>query len=99
MRDGDMLGLAHCYIGGYFIGEGARVASVNMINVAKPVRGTFLGDKVALKLVRAVLDWAKSQNAHLVLFWVSSGEHIAKTDRFFRKQGAVGLGGNYGVRL
>jgi len=29
-----------------------------MINVAKPVRGTFLGGKVALKLVRAVLDWA-----------------------------------------
>ena len=99
MRDGDMLGLAHCYMGGDFIGEGARVASVNMINVAKPVRGTFLGGKVALKLVRAVLDWAKLRDAHLVLFYVSSGEHIAKTDRFFRKLGAVGLGGNYGVKI
>ena len=63
------------------------------------MRGTFLGGKVALKLVRAVLDWSKSQDAHLVLFYVSSGEHIAKTDRFFRKLGAVGLGGNYGIRL
>ena len=52
-------------MGGYFIGEGGRVASVNMINVAKPVHGSFLGCKVALKLVRALLDWAKSQNANI----------------------------------
>jgi|GEM_PF-4026314 hypothetical protein len=69
------------------------------LHTYQSVRGTFLGGKVALNLVRAVLDWEKSQDAHLVLFYVSSGEHIAKTDRFFRKLGAVRLRGNYGVRL
>nr|WP_319250235.1 hypothetical protein [uncultured Celeribacter sp.] len=64
------------------------VASVNVINVAKPVRGTFLGGKVALKLVRVVLDWAKSPDVRPELFHIS----FDKADRLVLKLVTVGSG-------
>jgi hypothetical protein len=76
-------------------GEGAQISSVNLINVAKPVRGTVLGGKVALSMIRGVIDLAKTSDAQMILFHVSSSEHIDKTDRFFGKMGLTGLGRNY----
>jgi len=58
-----------------------------------------LGGKVAVRLVRSVTKWAKAQGAYLVMFYVTSGTNIAKTDTFFRKMGMATLGGNYAIRV
>jgi hypothetical protein len=95
----NILGILYCYRGGYFVGEGAKVASVNVINVNEDIRSTILGGKVALRLVRELESWARSKGVDVILFYVTSGETISKTDRFFRKMGMTTLGGNYGIRL
>lgn len=98
-RDGRVLGCSYCMIGGYFIGDGARIVTVNTICVDKPIRASVLGGKVALKLVRGIEAWARNRDADAVLFHVTSGKGLNGIDRFFRKIGMTTLGGNYGVRL
>ena len=98
-RDGRVLGCSYCMIGGYFIGEDARIVTVNTICVDEPIRASVLGGKVALKLVRGIEAWARNRDADAVLFHVTSGKSLNGIDRFFRKLGMTTLGGNYGVRL
>ena len=96
---GNVLGVLFCARGGYFVGEGAKVASVNVINISKDIRSAMLGGKVAVRLVREVEKWARSKGVEVILFYVTSGETLSRTDRFFRKMGMTTLGGSYGIRL
>ncbi|MEM9128297.1 MAG: hypothetical protein AAGA97_01070 [Pseudomonadota bacterium] len=99
VRGDRVVGVVYYTVGGYFIGDGARVVSVVMIKVASQVQNTMLGGKVALHLVRSVKAWAKANNADVVLFHVTSGQNLSKTDRFFRKLGMKTIGGNYGAKI
>ena len=94
-----ILGFSYAYIGGYFIGEGARVVTVNTINVDQSARSGLLGGKIALRLVRGIEVWARKQRANVILYHVTSGKNVASTDKFFRKVGMTTLGGNYGIRI
>ena len=94
-----MMGFAYCFAGGYFIGEGARVVTVNTINVDETIRSGMLAGKVALRLVRGIETWAKKRQADVILYHVTSGKNATNIDRFFRKLGMTTLGGNYGVKV
>lgn len=97
--DNKILGFAYCMAGGYYIGEGAKVVTVNTIYVDKPIRNTLLGGRVAVKLIRGIETWARDRKAQYILYHVTSGAGIASADKFFRKMGMTTLGGNYGVKL
>jgi len=96
---GEIVGFLYCTLGQYFIAEDGVIANVNVVYVDQRLRQSLLGGKVALRLVRGVSKWARAQGAYLVMFYVTSGTAIAKTDRFFRKLGMTSLGGNYAMRL
>lgn len=94
-----ILGFAYCMLGGYFIGEGASVVTVNTICVNQTTRASALGGRVALNLLSGIDYWAKENEADVILFHVTSGQDTVGIDRFFKKLGMTHLGGNYGVRL
>ena len=94
-----ILGFSYAYIGGYFIGDGARGVTVNTINVDQSARSGLLGGKIALRLVRGIEVWARKQRANVIPYHVTSGKNVASTDRFFRKVGMTILGRNYGIRI
>lgn len=94
-----ILGYSYGLLGGYHIGEGARIVTVVSIFVDRRIRSGLLGGKVAVRLVRGIELWGRRHDARLVLYHVTSGRGAGGTDRFFRRLGMTTLGGNYGVRL
>jgi len=95
----EILGFCYALLGGYYIGEGAKVATVITIATAPHVRTRILGGKVALRLTRGIEIWARGLGASHVLYHATSGTNPSNSDRFFRKIGMTTLGGNYGLRL
>jgi len=63
------------------------------------IRGTFLGGKVGVKLMRVVSDWARAQGAEELHIYSTAGIDPAHSDRFFRRLGFQPYGGNYVARL
>lgn len=59
------------------------------------VRGT----SIALRLVKAFVEWAKSRGASEVFMGITSGIHVQQTDSMMKKMGFTHLGGNYAVKL
>lgn len=94
-----IVGCCYCMLGGYYIGEGARVVTVNSVFVDSDIRSTIMGGKVAIKLLRGIEHWARRKKAHVILYHVTAGRGIASTDSFFRKMGMTTLGGNYGIKI
>ena len=95
----EIVGFCYALLGGYYIGENAKVVTVITIAIVPKIRSEVLGGKAALRLTRGIEIWAKSMGASYVLYHATSGINPTSSDRFFRKLGMVTLGGNYGVRL
>lgn len=95
----EIVGFCYALLGGYYIGEDARVVTVITIAIAPETRSKILGGKAALRLARGIEIWAKGMGASYVLYHATSGTNPTNSDRFFRKLGMTTLGGNYGVRL
>ena len=95
----EIVGFCYALLGGYYIGEDARVVTVITIAIAPETRSKILGGKAALRLTRGIEIWAKGMGASYVLYHATSGTNPTNSDRFFRKLGMTTLGGNYGVRL
>ena len=95
----EIIGFCYAVLGGYYIGEGAKIVTVITIATAPKIRSSMLGGKAALRLTRAIEIWANSMKASYVLYHATSGINPTSTDRFFRKLGMTALGGNYGVRI
>ncbi|MEP2678125.1 MULTISPECIES: hypothetical protein [Roseobacteraceae] len=51
-----VLGCCYCSIGGYFIGDGARIVSVHTICVDPDVSDGLLGGKVVLRLAKGIWE-------------------------------------------
>ncbi|MBW4707342.1 hypothetical protein KX928_06040 [Roseobacter sp. YSTF-M11] len=92
-------GCCYCSIGGYFIGDGARIVSVHAICVAPDVSDGLLGGKVALRLAKGIEVWAQSQGATHILYHVTAGIDAACVDRFFQRIGMKQIGGDYGTKF
>jgi hypothetical protein len=95
----EIVGFCYALLGGYYIGEDAKVVTVIAIAIAPETRSCILGGKAALRLTRGIEIWAKGMGASYVLYHATSGTNPTSSDRFFRKLGTTTLGGNYGLRL
>ena len=94
-----ILGCCYASFGGYFIGDNARVVTVNTICVAPTVRTGLLGGKVALRLAQGFEVAGQARDAQFIFYHVTSGIGAQNADRFFRKMGMKTLGGSYAARL
>jgi len=97
--DDAILGYCYAMLGGYYIGDGAKVVTVISIFVDQNVRSSVLGGKVTMHLMRGIEKWGREEGASFVMYHVTSGTDVANVDRFFRKMGMTTLGGNYGNKL
>lgn len=88
-------GFIYVTIGKYFLSDADPIATVNALYVSTKARHGLIGGKIAISLIRSAQSIAQDQQATHLLFHVTSGINIMKTDRFFRKLGATTLGGNY----
>lgn len=95
----EIVGFCYALLGGYYIGEDAKVVTVITVAIAPEARSRVLGGRAALRLTRGIEIWAKGMGASYVLYHATSGTNPTSSDRFFRKLGMATLGGNYSVRL
>ena len=93
--DGRVAGLALAVLGDYFIGQDARITTVQAVILDPAIRSSLLGGKVTFRLVRTVMRWSEAAGAVKVMIHNTSGVRISEADRFFRKLGFRTLGGNY----
>ena len=93
------VGFVYVTLGEYFVSDARPIATVNALYVKAPVRHSLIGGKVAIQLIQSVKRIAQDHQATHLLFHVTSAINISKTDRFFRKLGAMTLGGNYLFRI
>jgi len=96
---GKTVGVLNAGVGDYYLGEGGRMVTIYVMYVSGKVRGTFLGGKVGVRLLRMVTDWAKSQNAEEIHIHATSGIEPKRTDKLLTRMGFVTYGGNYVARL
>ena len=94
-----IVGFCYALLGGYYIGEDAKVVTVITIAIAPETRSRLLGGKAALHLTHGIEIWAKGMGASYILYHATSGTNPTNSDRFFQKLGMTTLGGNYGARL
>ncbi|WP_306260411.1 hypothetical protein [Pararhizobium sp. IMCC21322] len=93
------IGVLHACVGDYYLGIGGRMVTVYGIYVSAKVRGTYLGGKVGVKLLRLVSEWAKSQDAEEIHIHSTSGIEPERTNKMLTRMGFEAYGGNYGARL
>ncbi|MFT6659893.1 hypothetical protein [Maritalea sp.] len=96
---GKTVGLLHAGAGDYYLGVGGRMVTVYGVYVSGKIRSTMLGGKVGIRLIRTVVDWAKSQEAHEVHIHSTAGIEPERTDRLLTRMGFRTYGGNYVVRV
>lgn len=96
---GETVGLLQAGVGDYYLGVGWRMVTIYSLYVASKVRGTYLGGKVGVKLLRLATDWAKSQDAEEMHIHATSGIEPNRADKMLTRMGFETIGGNYVVRL
>lgn len=97
--NGDTVGVLNAGVGDYYLGEGGRMVTVYVMYVSAKIRGTFLGGKVGLRLIRMVSDWAQAQGAEELHIHATSGIDPERTDKLLKRVGFKVYGGNYVVRV
>ncbi len=98
-RGDAVVGVMLAEVGEYFLGSGGRIATNQVLYVSGRVRGTALGGRVAVKLMRLFIDWAKSKGADEINVHAASGIDPERTDRFLKRLGLQPYGGSYAARL
>lgn len=89
------VGIVHANAGDYYLGEGARMVTVQGIFVTKTLRPGALGGRVMLKLMRLLGDWASATNASELHIYSTSGISPRRTDRTLHRLGFETYGGCY----
>lgn len=67
--------------------------------VSAKLRGTYLGGKVGVKLLRLVSEWAKSRDAEETHIYSTSGIEPEQTDKMLIRMGFGTYGANYVAKL
>lgn len=96
---GRPVGLLPCIAGPYLISDSATVVTTQAYFVTAALRGTLLGGRVAVRMLRGAVRWAEARDAWEIMVNVTAGIDPARADRFLRKAGFRTLGGNYSLRL
>lgn len=97
--NGQTVGVLSAGIGEYYLGDGGRMATIYGLYVSQKIRGSFLGGKIGLRLVRMAIDWAKSQKTEEIHIQATSGIDPKRTDKMLSRVGFKTYGGNYVARL
>ena len=98
-RGDDILGVMGAEIGEYYLGTDIKIATNYFLYVSGRVRGTALGGRVAVRLMRLFIDWAKAKGADEFNVHITSGIDPQRTDRFLKRLGLEAYGGYYAGRL
>ncbi len=98
-RGDAIVGVMLAEVGKYFLGTGGQIATNQVLYVSGRLRGTALGGRVAVRLMRLFIDWAKSKGADEINVHATSGIDPERTDKFLKRFGLQPYGGNYAVRL
>ena len=61
----EIVGFCYALLGGYYIGDDAKVVTVITIAVAPETRSRILGGKAALRLTRGIEIWAKGMGGNV----------------------------------
>ncbi len=93
------VGFLFCTIGEYIVGYDDLITTVYSFYVRKKYRGTILGGKAAIRLLKGAIKWSKNRNAREIMIHVTSGIDIQRTDKFLRRTGFGVTGANYSFRL
>jgi len=96
---GRPVGIISAVVGDYFLGDGGRMVTTNIIYVSSSIRSSFLGSRVGVRLVRLISSWAKAQEVEELHIHTAAGIEPEHSDRFFKKLGFVPYGGNYVARV
>lgn len=89
------VGLMGAKVGEYFLGDGMLVATNYIFYVSPRIRGSFIGGRVAVRLMRIFVEWARSVGAAEINIHAVSGITPSQTDKFLRSVGFEQYGGNY----
>jgi hypothetical protein len=92
--DSQIIGAAWASSGEYFIGEGARLATIHMIAVETQVPPTRRA-RIFMRLVAGVRLWAQRSAIANVLVHVTTGTDAAAAGRLLRASGGTALGGSF----
>lgn len=93
------VGVLHASVGDYYLGIGGRMVTIYGIYISANVRGTYLGGRVGMRLLRLVSEWAKSQDAEEIHIHSTSGVEPKRTDKMLTRMEFEPYGGNYVARL
>lgn len=96
---GETVGVLHAGIGDYYLGVGGRLVTIYSYYVSRKIRASYLGGKIAVKLLRLVSEWARSQKADELHIHATSGIAPQKADKMLRRMGFETVGGSYAARL
>lgn len=89
-RNGEVVGMAIVMLGEHFFSP-ALAATVQLLYVHPKARG----GAAAVKLLRALRQWAAKNGAHDLHVNVTTAIHADRTDHFLRRMGFRQTGGNY----
>lgn len=96
---GDPVGFSFITAGEYIVGYDALMTTVYSIYVRKNIRGTFLGGRVALRLLTAIKRWSERRNCREIMIHVTSDIDIDRTHRTLSRVGFMPVGMNYALNL
>jgi hypothetical protein len=98
-HDGKTVGVLNAGVGNYYLSEGGRMVTVYVMYVSASIRGSLLGGKIGLRLIRMVGDWARARSAEELHIHATSGIDPERTDKLLRRLGFRAYGGNYAANL
>ena len=98
-HDGQPVGFSFVTAGEYIVGYDALMTTVYSIYVRKSARGTFLGGRVALRLLTGIKRWSERRNVREVMIHVTSNIDIERTHRTLSRVGFKPVGMNYSLNL
>lgn len=98
-KDHEPVGFAYCTISEYHIGTEVLLTTIHNMNVARTVRQTLSGGRIALGLFRGIETWSKARGAHEILFHVTSGVGLERAHKLAKRLGYKFIGGSYNLEL
>lgn len=94
VRGEEVVGFLTATVGEYYFGRDLAATAMTFY-----VRTEYRGGRAAVKLLHGLRNWARNRGVHEIHINVTSGVHMARTDRLMKHLGFELLGGNYGLRL
>lgn len=96
---GEPVGFLFCTAGEYLVGYGDLITTVYSFYVRKKYRGSLVGGRAAVRLLKGAVKWSQMRNVREIMVHVTSGIDIQRTDKFLRRTGFGIVGANYSLSL